>query len=264
MAQGLERCVKVLDTIFAKRQQKSLELTKKKIEIMAEAKYLPSTDADKAIWLHNFTVKVSMYANTLGVSNTELSNLQKDNTAYQYVIDLLNQYRHAVMNLTGYKNMMKHAKHQQHLGAIPTLPILPTPPPAVPEGIFDRATKLASRIKVSVNYTTNIGNDLGITSTTTDVDIDNLQPKLHITLNVGKPHIKWTKGKADATALYVDRNDGLGFVLIGRFMRSEYLDTATLPDNKRYEEWHYKAIFVVADKLVGLYSDVISVDVKRV
>lgn len=231
---------------------------------MAEAKYLPTTDAGKAIWLQNFTIKVSMYANTLGVSASELSNLQKDNAAYQYVIDLLNQYRHAVMNLTGYKNMMKHALDNQHLGAIPTLPNFPTPPPAVPEGIFDRATKLASRIKVSLNYTTNIGNDLGITSTTTNIDIDNLQPKLTITINVGRPLIKWTKGKADATALYVDRNDGLGFVLIGHFTRSEYLDTITLPENKRYEEWHYKAIFMIADKLVGLYSKVTSVDVKRI
>lgn len=231
---------------------------------MAEAKYLPSTDADKAIWLNNFTIKVSMYASTLSVSATELSNLQKDNAAYQYVIDLLNQYRHAVSNLTGYKNMMKHATNNQHLGAIPTLPILPTPPPAVPEGIFDRATKLASRMKASLNYTTAIGADLGITSSTSDVDTYSMQPTLYISLNVGRPLIKWTKGQADATDLYVDRNEGLGFVMIGRFTRSEYLDTATLPADKRYEEWHYKAIFVIADKLVGLYSKVTSVDVKRI
>ncbi|MBK8368977.1 MAG: hypothetical protein IPL10_16730 [Bacteroidetes bacterium] len=231
---------------------------------MAEAKYLPSTDAGKAIWLNNFTIKLNTYATLLGVSTNELSNLQKDNAAYQYVINLLEQYRQSILNLTGYKNMMKHAVGQQHLGTIPLIAPAPTPPPAVPEGIFDRVTKLASRIKVSLNYTTNIGNDLGITSSTSDVDIDSMQPKLHITLNVGKPHIKWTKGKADATALYVDRNDGLGFVLMGRFTRSEYLDTTVLPENKRYEEWHYKAIFVIADKLVGLYSKIMSVDVKRV
>lgn len=241
----------------------TLELTNKKLEIMAEAKYLPTTDAAKAIWLNNFTIKVSMYANTLGVSATELSNLQKDNAAYQYVIDVLNQYRHAIMNLTGYKNMMKHAEGQ-HIGTIPVIPLYPTPPPSVPEGIFDRATKLATRIKLTANYTINIGNDLGIISSSPDVDTDNLKPKLRMTLNVGKPHIKWTKGQANATALYVNRNDGLGFVLIGHFTRSEYIDTATLPEDKRYEEWNYKAIFVIADKLVGLYSDEVSVDVKRI
>lgn len=230
---------------------------------MAEAKYLPTTDAGKATWLNNFTVKISMYANTLGVSTTELSNLQKDNAAYHYVITMLEVYRQSTMSLTSYKNMMKHAVDQQHIGPIPSYPTLPAAPAAVPEGIFDRATKLASRVKTSLNYNTNIGADLGITSSTSDVDIDTMQPTLHITLNVGKPQLKWTKGQADATALYVDRNDGLGYVLIGHFTKSSYIDTATLPAGKRYEEWHYKAIFVVADKLVGLYSLISSVYVNR-
>lgn len=89
-----------------------------KQEIMAEAKYLPSTDAGKAIWLNNFTIKLNTYATLLGVSTSEISNLQKDNTAYQYVINILEEYRNAVLNLTGYKNMMKHAVEQQHLGAL--------------------------------------------------------------------------------------------------------------------------------------------------
>lgn len=246
-------------------QKETAKITRtdnKKIEIMAEAKYLPSKDADKAIWLNNFTIKVAMYANTLGVSTTELNTLQKDNAAYQYVIDILNQYRHAVLSLTGYKNMMKHSTGQ-HIDSIPVFPTFSTPPPSVPEGIFDRVTKLATRIKMSLNYNTGLGADLGIISSTTDIDTDTMKPNLHIKLNVGRPHIKWTKGQADATDLYADRNDGLGFVLIGRFTRSEYLDTSTLPNDKRFEEWNYKAIFVVADKLVGLFSSAKSVDVKR-
>jgi hypothetical protein len=230
---------------------------------MAEAKYLPTTDAGKAIWLNNFTTKVSVYASALGVSNTEVNNLQKDNAAYQYVITMLEAFRTSTISLTSYKNMMKHAVDHQHLGAIPTLPTLPVAPPAVPEGIFDRATKLASRMKASLNYNAGIGSDLGIVGPVTETNTDTMQPKLYVTLNVGRPHIKWTKGQADATDLYVDRNDGLGFVFLGRYTRSEYLDTATIPDEKRYEEWHYKAIFVVADKLVGLYSIVKSIDVKR-
>ena len=85
-----------------------------KQEIMAEAKYLPTTDAAKAVWLNNFSIKLNTYATLLGVSSTELSNLQKDNAAYQYVINILEQYRYAVLNLTGYKNMMKHSVGQQH------------------------------------------------------------------------------------------------------------------------------------------------------
>lgn len=231
---------------------------------MSEAKYLPTTDAAKAIWLNNFTNKLIVYGTQLGVSPSEVTALQKDNAAYQYVINLLEQYRQSVLHLTGYKNMMKHSIGQQHIGAIPLIAVPPTPPPAVTEGIFDRVTKLASRIKASLNYSNNIGNDLGIIGATSETDVHSMRPKLKIKLNVGKPHIKWTKGEADATDLYVDRNDGLGFVLIGRFTRSEYLDNASLATGKLYDEWHYKAIFVVADKLVGSYSSVTSVDVKRI
>lgn len=231
---------------------------------MSEAKYIPTTDADKAIWLNNFSIKLGLYASTLGVSPTELANIQKDNTAFQYVIHMLEAYRQSILSIAAYKNMMKHAVEHQHIGDIPTMLSLPTPPPSVPEGIFDRVTKLATRIKASLNYTDNIGSDLGIISTATAIDIHSMQPDLKIKLNVGKPHIKWTKGDADATDLYVNRNDGAGFVLIGRFTRSEYLDHATLPEDKRYDEWHYKAIYVIADKLVGLYSQVTSVDVKKI
>ncbi|MES2763203.1 MAG: hypothetical protein V4677_13405 [Bacteroidota bacterium] len=230
---------------------------------MAEAKYIPTTDADKALWLYNFTTKISLYEAQLGLSATEISDLQKDYAAYKYVIDILNQYRNAVLNLTGYKNMMKHSVAQQHIGSIPLIAPAPAPPPAVPEGIFDRVTKLASRIKVTPGYNFNIGHDLGIIGSNSETDIHTMQPNLSIKLNVGKPHIKWTKGGADATDLYVDRNDGLGFVLIGRFTRSEYLDKAALAPDVKYDEWHYKAIFVVADKLVGLYSNVTSVVLKR-
>jgi hypothetical protein len=232
--------------------------------VMAEAKYIPTTDADKAVWLNNFTAKLNVYATSLGVSTLEVNNLQKDNAAYQYVINILEQYRYAVLNLTGYKNMMKHAVDQQHLGAIPLIAPVPAPPPAVPEGIFDRVTKLASRIKVTPSYNFNIGHDLGIISSQENVNTFELQPELKIRLNVGRPHIKWTRGYADSIELYVNRNDEKGFVVVGRFSRNNYLDAATLAENKSFDEWHYKAIYVIADKLTGQFSNVVSVMVKRV
>jgi hypothetical protein len=146
---------------------------------------------------------------------------------------------------------------------MPVLPTLPAAPPAVPEGIFDRVAKLVTRIKASLNYTDNIGSDLGVIAPVETVDVNTMQPDLQITLEVGKPHLKWKKGYADALDLYVDRNDGAGFVLIGRFNRSEYLDIVSLPSSKVFDEWHYKGVLVIADTPVGLYSKVTSVIVKK-
>jgi hypothetical protein len=75
--------------------------------------------------------------------------------------------------------------------------------------------------------------------------------------------VRWVKGYSDALDLYVDRDDTLGFVLVGRFTRNEYLDITPLATGKVFDEWKYKGIFVIADTQVGLFSNIISVDVKR-
>jgi hypothetical protein len=226
-------------------------------------RFIPSSDADKVVWLNNFTTKMSLYATQLGVTTAEVTALQKDNAYFSYIISVMEVYRQNLLNMAGYKNMLKKAVGQQHIGAMPVLPTLATSPPAVPEGIFDRVAKLVSRIKASLNYTDNIGSDLGVIAPVETVDIATMQPDIKINLEVGKPHLKWKKGYSDALDLYVDRNDGAGFVLIGRLTRNEYLDIVSLPSSKVFDEWQYKGIYVIADTPVGLFSKVTSVDVKR-
>lgn len=230
---------------------------------MSNAKYIPTSDADKSIWLNNFTTKLALYTTLLGIAPAELSALQKDNTFFQYLVSIMELYRQYLLNLAGYKNMAKHAVGQQHIGSLPALPSLPTAPVSVPEGIFDRVGKLVIRIKANANYTDNIGSDLGVITPSETIDITTLQPNINIKLDVGRPHLKWVKGQADAIDLFVDRNDGAGFTIIGRLMRNEYLDVYTMPVGKIYDEWSYKGIYVIADTQVGLYSKVTSVVVKK-
>ncbi|MCD6017694.1 MAG: hypothetical protein K0S53_815 [Bacteroidetes bacterium] len=230
---------------------------------MSQAKFIPTSDSDKVVWLNNFTTKMSLYATPLGVTTAELTALQKDNAYFSYLISMMEVYRQNLLNLAGYKNMLKRAVGQQHIGALPALPTLPAAPPAVSEGVFDRVSKLVARIKASLNYSDNIGSDLGVISPTETIDVTTMQPEIKINLEVGKPHLKWKKGYSDAIDLYGDHNDGQGFVFIGRFTRNEYLDITPLATGKVFDEWSYKAIYVIADVQVGLYSKVTSVDVKK-
>ena len=230
---------------------------------MNKNRYVPSSDADKAIWLNNYTVKMSLYAALVGVSPAELTSIQKDNAMFQYIVNMTESFKQNLYNIQGYKNMLKYAVGQQHISTLPVIPVLPPAPAIVPEGIFDRVAKMVTRIKASLSYTDNIGSDLGIVASTTTVDVDAMQPELKIKIDVGKPHVKWVKGFSDALDLYADRNDGLGFVLIGRFTRNEYLDVTSLAVSKVYDEWHYKGIYVIADTPIGLYSKITSVDVKK-
>ncbi len=226
--------------------------------------YIPSTDAGKGVWLANFSTKLPLYAASLGLSATEVATVQDDNAFFQYVIGMTEVYKQTMSNLVSFKNQLKHAVGTQHLGMLPALPALSAPPVSVPEGIFDRVSKLAARIKNSLAYSNNIGADLGIvTPSGSSIDISALQPELKLRLDVGRPRIKWTKGITDALDLYADRNDGAGFVLIGRLVKNEYIDVTSIGAGKIYDEWKYKAIYVIADEQVGLFSQVASIDVKK-
>ncbi|MES2516443.1 MAG: hypothetical protein V4580_19985 [Bacteroidota bacterium] len=226
--------------------------------------FIPTSDNDKAVWLNNFSAKLSIYAVLLGITPAELTATQKDATFFQFIINLLELYRQTLKNLTGYKSLVKHAVGQQHLPTtVPALPALGTAPPTIPEGVFDRVSKLAARIKNSANYTTSMGYDLGIIATTPVFDPSTMQPTLKVKLDAGRPFIKWVKGESDALDLYVDRNDTLGFVLLGRLMRNEYVDIASLPANKLIDEWNYRGMYVISDQPTGLFSSVVPISVKK-
>lgn len=225
--------------------------------------YLPGSDSDKGIWLNNFSAKLGTYSAATGITAAEVTAIQHDAAMLQYVLTMQEVYKQTLQNITGYKNLLKHASGQQHLGALPSLPALATAPAAVPEGIFDRVSKLVQRIKASTNYTDNMGSDLGIVASYAPVKTESMQPQLLVKLDAGRPHIRWTKGDADTLALYVDRNDGAGYVLIGHLVGHDYIDVATLAAGKTLDEWSYKAVYTIANQPVGQYSAVTSITVKK-
>ena len=182
---------------------------------------------------------------------------------FLYILNMHEAYKQTVNNISAYKNLLKHAVGQQHLGALPVAPILPTAPAIVAEGVFDRISNVVKRAKAHANYTDAIGNDLGIIAPTQTIDVNAMQPDLKITIDAGRPHIKCNKSYADAIDLYVDRNDGAGFVLIGRLLKLDYIDVVNLPLNTALAEWHYKAMYVIGNDNVGLMSPIVSIVVKK-
>lgn len=230
---------------------------------MSTISFIPSSDSEKGIWSNNFSTKINTYATTLGLTAAEVTAIQKDIAMFIYILNMQEAYKQTMNNITSYKNLLKHAVGQQHLGALPTPPVLPTAPAAVPEGVFDRISKIVKRIKASVNYNEAMGNDLGIIAPVQTFDPALLQPELKVTLDGDRPHIKCAKGYSDAIDLYVDRKDGVGFVLIGRLTKPDYIDVANLPANVLLAEWDYKARYVIANDVVGVTSSVVSIVVKK-
>ena len=224
---------------------------------------MPNGDADRVIWLGNFKLKLPAYAASVGITPAEVTATINDYNMYKYVIDMLEAYKQTTNNIVAYKNLLKHAHNQQHLGALPSLPNLGTTPTLVTEGVFDRVSSLANRIKAHPAYTGAMGSDLGIIAPTQVIDPLTMQPVLTVKLDAGRPHIKCVKGNADAIDLYTDRKDNNGFVLIGRLLKLDYIDVVSLPANIALQEWDYKAMYVIGNNPVGLMSGVVSVVVKK-
>jgi hypothetical protein len=225
--------------------------------------FIPNSDSARGIWSNNFKIKINTYATQLGLTTAEVTAIQADLTMYIYILNMQEAFKQTMNNITSYKNLLKHAVGQQHLGALPSAPALGTAPATVPEGVFDRISKLAKRIKASSGYNDAIGNDLGIIAPVQTFDPALLQPELKVTLDGDRPHIKCAKGYADAIDLYVDRKDGAGFVLIGRLTKPDYIDVVSLPPNVLLAEWDYKARYVIANDVVGVMSSVVSIIVKK-
>lgn len=220
--------------------------------------YLPNTDSERVVWLNNFNNKLSNYVALLNILEADVTQTGKDYAAFSYVVYATDQLKQTQQNATAYKNAIKHADGQP-IGSIPVVPNLGVAPESVPAGIFDRVRMLVQRIKNHPAYTDSIGQDLNIIIPVDVTDPNIIQPALNYKLDVGRPHLKWQKSIAEAIDLYADHNDGNNFMLVGRFIRGEYLDITALSPGKIADDWKYKAIFVIADQQVGQMSQVITV-----
>jgi hypothetical protein len=225
--------------------------------------FWPVSDSDLAVWTNNFSNKLGTYAALTGITSDEVTSVQNDAAIFQYVINMQEVFKQTTHNIIEYKNLLKHVVGQQHLGVLPVMPVLGNAPATVAEGMFDRLAKLIQRIKASVNYTNNMGQDLGIIAPTSVTDTTTLQPVLTVKMDAGRPRIRCLKNGVDALDLYVDRKDGAGFVLINRLLKFNYIDIANLPAATAVAEWDYKARYVIGNDNVGLMSGVVSIMVKK-
>jgi hypothetical protein len=225
---------------------------------MKNSSFMPTTDSGKLVWLNTFKNKIAAYAAQFNLSAAEVAQLAADCLMYAFVVNGLDLLKQSQQNFTAYKNLLNHAGGQT-AATLPALPNLGTAPAAVAAGVFDRVRMMVQRIKNHPNYTEAIGQDLNIIAPIDTTDVNTICPVLNHKLDVGRPHLKWSKNIAEALDLYADHNDGNGFVLLGRFIRSEYLDTTTLAAGKIVDDWKYKAIFIIADEQVGLSSEIITV-----
>jgi len=225
--------------------------------------YLPRTDAGKLSFLVNFDDKLSTYAATFGIAAGTITSVTDDTAMFKYMVDMQEKFKTFKQDITAYKNLLSEGPGGGATGPVPIIPVLAAPPTLVRIAIFRRIRELVAQIKANSNYTENIGEDLGIVGDEQTVEINKLKPELKSDIVAGHPVIKWTKGHADALDIFVDRNDGAGFVFLATDSHPDYTDTTPLPQGVESAVWEYQAIYKINDEQVGKYSESIKVTVSK-
>ncbi|HRH60894.1 MAG TPA: hypothetical protein PL045_10015 [Chitinophagaceae bacterium] len=227
---------------------------------MAKQYFLPRQDADKQIWLQNFSNKLGTYKVKYNITDDEVADAIASSVYFTYYLDCANQNSAYNKKLTQYKNELRDGiAAGGSPSVIPTPPTLPAAPHEVAPGIFKRMASIAAVIKSKSNYTIADGQDLGIEGAEEADGPD--KPAISVRLgDGGHPEIVWKKAGMDALDIYVKRSSG-DWLFLATDTVPNYTDTFALPATGESSLWKYKCIYRNDDQQVGNWSDEISITV---
>lgn len=223
---------------------------------MAKKTYLPSSDADKVLWLNNFSSKFTPLAVSLGFVAADATSVTNDAAMFAYLMGTVENFTTAKEQRVEYKNLIKDGPIGKPGGGVPSGPAVPVAPAVVAPGVFPRISQIVQRIKNYPSYTEAIGRDLGIIGAEETTDYNALKPMIKLMSIAGQVEIQWAKGKADAVRIESDKGNGWQFLAVDSV--PNYTDTTPIAAPA---VWKYRAIYIVADDLVGQWSDVVSINV---
>ena len=209
--------------------------------------------------IDNTCSKVDGYAVTLGLDPNMVKSLKADRDYLGWGIKAKNSYQGFGHTWTTFADHLFHGFPGENILTVPVLPIIAAAPALVSPDVETRFSKFAAACKASANYTTTIGDDLGITAVAPAFDPNTGKPKVKAELHAGQPYLSYIKGKFHGVNVYKD--SGSGYAKIDHATKSHYTDTTALPAEGQAVVWSYKLIFIWQDKEVGEMSDPVSVTV---
>ncbi len=159
-----------------------------------------------------------------------------------------------------FKNILKKGESNIISNNAPTLPVLDVAPNSVAPGIVFRFTTMVNRLKSHQNYTTAIGQNLGIEfSAAQKLDLDNAQPILKVVMRAGKVNLDWKKGKFEG--IIIEKDSGAGFITLDKDLHPNFIDNSVMPLGGQSAIWNYRAMYLFGDDKVGLWSSVVTATV---
>ncbi len=103
---------------------------------MSKAHYLPKSDKELVPWLNKFDKAFASVAPTLGFTPAEITAVNNDYLAVEYMYGDLDFFKGELQERTQYKDLLFNGDEKVTLGPFPTVPTLPVPPTPVKAGVF--------------------------------------------------------------------------------------------------------------------------------
>ncbi len=234
---------------------------------MKRYNFYPPAHPDQIIWHTNFANEIKLIGPGIGLTPEQIAAIVAD---CLWLIYLLQSWLPSTRtwSITGTNTL---AEAQTGDGS--TLMVLPVyVAPALPDGAVPVNTGALNRIFAAVQDIKNGGKCSDKDQATLRIvgseqpgpDYTTLQPVFTVSIVGGQVFIKWNWGGyaafLDACEIWVDRNDGKGSVLLTVDPTPGYTDTQPFP--AAHTVWTYRAIYLVADARVGVWSQYVSIAVQ--
>lgn len=229
---------------------------------MAKQYYLPRPDAGKLSWLLNFSQKIGTYSASLNVTAPEVTFVGNFYSFYAYVLSSIGSFKTYGQDLIEYKKNLLGGAVGSVLGGFPSVPVLAAAPAATGAGSLTIIQTLVQRIKNHPNYTTAIGEDLGIIGSNLNLDPASAKVLLKGSFENNQAVIRFNSfALADGIRLESMRGTETQYNFLANDTEAPYTDMRAKLDPTKPEARKYRAIFFdnEPDNLIGLWSDEITI-----
>ncbi len=226
---------------------------------MAVKDYLKMPELELPAWFTNFSQRLPVHQMTLGLSQTDIDQVNADTAIVQVSVQGAATYKDQLAAWVAFKN------GELYGAAGGPTPELPSPPPlaavAVPPGIISRTRQFVQRIKSTANYTTVIGQDLRIIGDEETPPAE-IKPQCSVKpLPNFQAEISFVKAGYDGVTIESQRGSETTWQQIAIDLHSPYVDNRGPLTAGQPEERRYRLRYLDHDVPVGLYSDTIAATV---
>ncbi|MBK7380235.1 MAG: hypothetical protein IPJ03_14820 [Ignavibacteriales bacterium] len=204
---------------------------------MKKVDYIPSTYDGQDTWAETFSTKLPSQSATLGVSPAQQTAL------LNAITEMRTAYAEQKVLETDYRSKVAEAETKRKAAI------------SNPGGI----RKIVALMKASSNYTTAIGEYLGIEASAPDPNPDDMQATIKVKLQPeGKVKVHCDMQGADAYNVYSKRADEVNFVFIGTSVTPWFVDDRPKL-NGAPESRQYFNQLVIRNEEIGLPSPIMIV-----